>query len=197
MGTAQKVTLKKNKTYFVFESAIIAWRNSLLFAKLQGGRPDFPEYEPHWFLAQPLVKALPPFTFAIHAKAPKLDNYATGTEMDLYSIRLINLLREAGVKFETFPVTLIARKTKEVLPLHYEIFHLLEMYPAIEKQLPRGLILTEACLRSKRLLFRPEEQENLVLIHHDLKEKLEEAEITGCQYTPVQEFDNIFLDKEF
>jgi len=173
--------------YFVFESAIIPWRNSLLYATIQGGRPDFPEYEPHWYLAQPLIKPLPPLTFAIHARAPKLDNYPTGTIMDLYSIRLINLLHESEVKFETFPVTIIDRKTKEVLPLHYELFHLLEMYPAIEKQLPRGLILTEACLRSKRLLFRAKEQMNLVLIHQDLKEKLEEAGIIGCHYTPVQE----------
>jgi hypothetical protein len=183
--------------YFVFEAATIPWNNTLLYAEIQGGRPDFPEYEPHWFLAQPLVKPFPRLTFAIHAKAPKLDNYNTGTEMPLYSIRLINLLREAEVNFETFPITLIARKTKEVLPFHYELFHLLEMYPAIEKQLPRGLILTETCLRSKRLLFRAQEQMNLVLIHQDLKEKLEEAGITGCEYTPVQEFDNIFLDMEF
>lgn len=61
-----------------------------------------------------------------------LDNYFTGTRFDLYSKRLISILRAAGVQFETVPATLVDRKTREPLPVAYEVFHLLEVHPALE-----------------------------------------------------------------
>jgi hypothetical protein len=184
-----------NQVYFIFRPKIMAWGKYELHAELQGGRPDWPEYEPHWWNAQPLVRPLPRFTFAINPRAPKLDNYWTGTEFDLYSRRLISILHQAGVKFETFPVTMIDHQTQEVLPVRYQIFHLLEQYAGVDIEQSdidgpsiRKLVLNKRCLEEKPLLFRDEKQTDLVFIHQDLKVVLEKARITGCQFIPVEKF---------
>jgi hypothetical protein len=183
--------------YYVFESAILTWRNHTLWAEILGGRPLYPEYEPYWWDAQPLVKPLPRFTFMINEKAPKPDNYNTGTEFDLYSPRLIALFREADIRFETFPADIIDRKSKRPLEVEYEIFHLLERAKGIdvgksdfdvESPDIRHLVMTDESLHSGKLLFRDQEFLQLALMHEQLKKRLDDAGITGCSYTPIEEF---------
>jgi hypothetical protein len=52
---------------------------------------------------------------------------------DLYSARLIGLLGDAGVRFETFPAGMVDERTGQVVPVKYEVFHLLERYPVIDE----------------------------------------------------------------
>lgn len=179
--------------YFVFESELCAWRNQIVQARLQGGVPD---YQPHWWDCEPLTIPLPRLSFIINAKAPLLDNYFTGTEFDLYSARLVTFLREANVHFETFPAKVAERKTKQVLSsISYEVFHLLETHPGLDETRSdmddeeiRKLVLTDVCIQSRKPFFRLKENVGIVLIHQTLKSILDAAEITGCKYTPVDEF---------
>jgi hypothetical protein len=188
----------KNMMYYVFKSATLSWRNHILWAEIQGGRPNFPEYKPHWWKAQPLESPLPLFTFMINEKAPKPDNYNTSTLFDLYSSRLISIFREAGIQFETFPVQIIDRKTKKPLDVTYEIFHLLEMAEGIDLEKSdydvdspydiRHLVMADERLYTDKLLFRDQKFSNLALMREDLKHELDQVNITGCLYTPVEEY---------
>jgi hypothetical protein len=184
--------------YSVFQSTFLSWRNHTLWAEIQGGRPHFPEYKPDWWAAQPLEMPLPHFTFMINEKAPKPDNYNTGTEFDLYSPRLVNIFREVGIRFETFPAQIIDRKTKKPLDVEYEIFHLLEMAKGIDVEKSDfdiespydicHLVMADESFYLGKPLFRDRKFTQLVLIHEQLKQQLEEAGITGCAYTPVGEY---------
>jgi len=178
--------------YFVFQSQMRNWGGGLLQAVVQSS----PQFEPHWWLAQPFTLAPSSLTFTLNAKAPKPDNYFTGTlSIELYSIKLINLLIKAGVKNELLPAKIIDRKSKENLPLEYKAFHLLEIYPGWdrnqsivdEKLRVTKLVLTEECLTNKRPFFRIEKL-FLILIHEDLKKTLDNAGITGCVYIPVEDY---------
>lgn len=184
--------------YYVFKQQVMAWRNHTLWAEILGGRPHFPEYSPHWWEAKPLEKPLPYFTFMINEKAPKPDSYFTGSLFDLYSPRLVAIFKEAGIGFETFPAKIVDRKSKKPLEVAYEIFHLLEKGIGIDVEKSdfdedspydiRHLVVTEACKAEGRLLFRDQEFIQLVLMHEHLKQKLETEGITGCLYTPLEEY---------
>jgi hypothetical protein len=179
-------------SYMVFRDEIRSWRNRILQAEIQGTVPDT---QPHWWDGVPLTVPPPPLTFAVSAKGPMLDNYFTGTEFDLYSTRLIALLHDAGVQCETFPATLIDRKTKAVLPVAYAVFHLLEVHPALTVYratsgppiIERLELITEKWIIHQRPLFRAQEATDIVLIHTSLHQQLEAVGITGCTYTPVEE----------
>lgn len=181
--------------YFVFESELRSWKNGILQAVLEG---PLPKFEPHWWLAQPFSDPVPPLTFLVSSKSPKPDNLFTGTlSIELYTSRLVKLLEEAGVKYETFPAKIIDRKTKSELPIHYKAFHLLEIYPALDEEKSvinyqnytiEKLVLKDKITLISRPLFRIKEHCGIVLIHKKLKETLEKAQITGCVFTPVESF---------
>jgi hypothetical protein len=151
--------------------------------------------EPHWWFAQPLRTSLPVMLFSIDKKAPLLDNYQTDRDLDLFSERLITILRAAGVRFETFPANLIDYKTNDIIPVLYEVFHLLESYACADLQHSTDglLTLSEDCLHRGRPFFRLVEAPQIVLIHRDLQATLEAAHVTGCQYTSLSEYQNITL----
>lgn len=179
--------------YFVFKDDIIAWRDRILQAEFQGEIPS-PEYQDQWWEDESLTPP-PRLTFAINAEAPLLDNYFTGSLIDLYSVRLISYLREAKVHFESFPATVVDHRTKQLLPVQYEVFHLMEIHPGLDKELSdmdefeiRRLVLTEACVQANKPLFRLKESKDIVLIHQDLRTTLDTANITGCRFTAVDEF---------
>ena len=178
--------------YFVFREVVKSWHNQIIRAIAQA---EFPDTQPHWWAVKPINPKLSTNVFAINSKAPIVDVYFTGSIFHPYSKKVLNLLRSVGIQFETFPAIMIDRKTQQPLPLEYEVFHLLEMYPAFDMTLTeegtgyiRNLTLTEECLNSKKLMFRVEEAADLVLMHQDLKDLLDANNITGCLYTPVDQF---------
>ena len=190
--------------YFVFKTEIRSWRNQIVQAKFLG-TPPIPI--PHWWDSEPLVRPLPPLSFSINYTAPHPDNFFTGTLFDLYSRRFIRLFSDAGIKHEVFPVKLINRKTQTKTPLQYGAFHILEIYPGLDKRASETdeefgdiykLVLSKACMKSGRLFFRLKELPEIVLIHEKLKQIFESHAITGCEYTPIEEFQrgiNLYFDK--
>lgn len=190
--------------YFVFKAEIRSWREQIVHAKFLG-TPPVPT--PHWWDSKPLTRPLPPLSFSVIYTAPHPDNFFTGTIFDLYSRRLISLFKDAGIRHEVFPVKLINRKTQIKTPLQYGAFHLLEIYPGLDKRTSEAdehfaeihkVVLTKTCMKSGRLFFRLKELPEIVLIHEELKQVLESYEITGCGYTPIDEFKtgiNLYFDK--
>jgi hypothetical protein len=157
---------------------------------------EAPTIMPHWWLAEPLTMPLPPIRFAVNADAPLIDNYWTNSLSPLYSARLIRLFHEAGVRYETFPVQLVDERTEAPLAAEYALFHLLERVPAVneERTLARRqgifyyLELNDAARANPRPLFRLSPYIEHVLIHETMRRKLAAAGVTGCDYTPVEQF---------
>ena len=180
--------------YSVFKPLWRSWRNQVVQAKLHTPLSPFHELDSgaDWWEARPLQSPLPPLTFAVNKRAPFLDNYRTDWSFDLYSAKLIELLRNAGILFEIFPATLIDYKTNEPLSQQYAVFHLLETHPCIDiEQSGHGtLTLSDDCLQHGRPLFRPAEAIQLVLIHQSLQTQLDAAQITGCAYELLSRYGN-------
>jgi len=64
-------------------------------------------------------------TYSVNPKHNHPDSYSENHGLDLYSDRLIDLLHEVGVDFESFPVKMIDRQGNELPELKYSVFHLL------------------------------------------------------------------------
>jgi hypothetical protein len=185
--------------YYTFHTKPIWWEGKDLHADIPEYLPIYKEYQELWWYGQPLPKPIAEFKFTIDEHAPKLDNYWTGNLFTLYSGKLISILREAGVRHETFPATILGTRTGQIIP-GYALFRLLEMEDALDPERSEygvvqygrlkfdrlnKLVLKESFLGMKKLMCRIRGQENLILIHQDLKQILETAEITGCDFIPL------------
>jgi hypothetical protein len=173
--------------YTLLSAEIRSYRNAILYAPIVG---DVPEVSPHWWDATPLQTVLPTLRFAFNNKAPLPDNVDSGTIFDLYSERMIALLSEFGIRFETFPALIINRKTNAVLSDTHRIFHLLEKYPAFDhkKSFVNKPMVSLQCMQEPRYLFRDTKHSDLVVIHQELRAVFEEKKITGCHYRPVEDY---------
>lgn len=197
---------KGENMYYVLNQAVITWRNTYLQAELvnynmyvgRGKKRHYipvPDTSPHWWEGIPLVEPLPLLKYKINNHAPLLDTYSTGTIFDLYSQRLIAILKQENIYFEVFPAVLIESKSDKNIEDIYSMFHLLDVMPAIdmkESDISPGnikkIVLTRECIESKRLLFRAKERRNIVLIHEELKGRLDSVGITGFSYTPIGDY---------
>jgi hypothetical protein len=120
--------------YYVFEADIVTWRNRRVFADILTPIQYTDYSPPDWWDATPLIKSIPTLQFAVNPKAPLLDNYNIGY-YQLYSQRLIDLLQAVDVRFELFAASLVDIKTQAIISDRYAIFHLLEIYSAVDKTL--------------------------------------------------------------
>ncbi len=186
--------------YFVFDSAITVWNDKTVQAKIIGSCPP-PEELEKWWTNKPFTQ-IPDFAFSIDLDAPLLDNYFTGIGVDLYSSRLIEILRQAKVLFESFPAMITNLYTNASASVSYQTFHLLEIQGGVHMEKSeidkesggiRHLVLTQDCLNRSTPLFRLEEYPNLVLLHTSLKDILDKQGITGCLYIPTDDFQNVEL----
>lgn len=152
--------------------------------------------------ARPLPVRLPVLLkFSISRRAPLPDVLLCNQPiMWLISERLASLLREERIPFTTYPVRFIDRDTQRPLESRYELLHLLDVRPAIDRAQSliteggrnvESLVLAEDILRDQPLLVREVEYWTIVLIHAQLKAKLEEAGISGYAIIPVKEYQFI------
>lgn len=183
--------------YFVLHKSTLSWRNHEIYAQLDRRQWTVEDQDRLW-KASPVTPAHSSFEFAVSPHAPKPDRLGTGSYVELYSHRLVACIREAGVRFETFPATLVDRKTKQPLEdQEHVVFHLMEVHPAIDwqksdadevTQAIRRLVLSDKCLNDQPFLFRDQIRRELVFIHSSLKERFEELAISGFEYTPVEKY---------
>jgi hypothetical protein len=186
--------------YFIIRPDLKTWRGKMLMARSE---PLLKDCEPHWWLAQPLTKTPERFKLFILKDGPKLDNYSCGSGIDVYSKKMIDVIADHGVSFETVPVDVFDSKSKEKLDVEYFAFHLLEIYPSINleesmvayyEESPgaisaiKNMVLKEEILEMPKPLFRMEELFGFVLIHQSLKNSFEKAGITGCKYISIDDF---------
>lgn len=181
--------------YYVFKPDIVVWNDTLLYANLIATSANLNEFHEKWWTPQPIDNFPHGVQFAIESQAPRLDHYNTGSIYHLYSQPLLRVIREAGVAFESFPVSVVDKITGQSLPDKYELFHLLEEYPALDLDKTQfsqlgieEIVLAKEFLESDWQLTRISQYPAIVLIHASLKDKFDELGMTGCKYTPVEEY---------
>ncbi|MCQ3938095.1 MAG: hypothetical protein DPW18_13755 [Chloroflexi bacterium] len=179
--------------YYVLKPILATWKSESIHAKIKDAPP---RCKPHWWDAAPLAIPLPLLTFKVNSEWRLPDNLFTGTIFDLYSIKFIEVLRNAGVHFETFPA-IVTDQFGNDTKVKYRIFHLLEKYPCLDQSRSeidnealeiRKLVLDKKFMALRKLMFRLEELSQFVLVHQDLKDVLEKTGITGCSYTPLDKY---------
>lgn len=188
--------------YWIFLTDLIEWKNGLIIGKIINN-PRKPLQKPDWWSQDIISDPRPAFKFSINPEAPSVDNYPTGTIYDLYSKKLLSILAEEKIAFETFTTNLFDVKTGNQLETSHWVFRLLEMHDALDKKrttfeskLVRGirgdwirkLVLDHDFQKRKIQMTRIETKKDIVIIHDDLKNKLERNNISGCKYQPVDEY---------
>jgi hypothetical protein len=121
--------------YSVFERKCVGWRNDVVQAK-QVTMPRLPvrteppdqecgygfrminQFEPYGVVLE--------LEFEVNPRWPHLDNYFTSHGFNLYSGRLVDLMKEFGVACESFPATVRDKSGVNIEGLDYHVFHYLE-----------------------------------------------------------------------
>lgn len=191
--------------YYLFKEGLIDWHDTFLAAKVIE-QPAL-EDQKIWNLGKSLTNQNPQFVFSMPKGAPLFDNQDTGGEYALYSSKLMTILRTTGIKFETFPAKLVTDDDNQEIDLKYEVFRLLEISDCIDQEKTSFVVLdigqrqikviaqpvyTSAFLKSGILLTRIAGFERDVVIHEDLKKIMEDAGITGCDFS-LRQLDSSIL----
>ena len=146
--------------------------------------------------------------FEVDPHAPKPDLYNTQIPFYIMSRRFVSLLASAGVNFETFDAVASDKTMKTVLPWDYEVFRLLEAYPAIDLERSdirgemfkdyryRRLVIKDEYVASDKLMFFDTTLTAHLIVKEPLKEMIEEAGITGCTFVPLESVVGGFWSKE-
>jgi len=152
-----------------------------------------------WWYGTPLAIPFPRWTFSVDVP-PVLDVYSTGMIIELFSSRLVSLLTSSGIQSEAYPIYLVDNKTSRSLSQDYFAYRLLERDDALNKeksiyitekfgkkeiQSLQKIVLNDEFLHSKKPMTRVKEKENLIIIHEDIKLLIENENIKGCKFTPV------------
>lgn len=189
--------------YYIFKSQMVHWQGINLRAELPDEFRSSWRQTFDWWESVSLVGLLPSLQFLIRGEAPLSDNYYTATQFDIYSERLIAILAQTGVRYETFPVSLIDERTRNSIPHTHRLFHLLEIDPAVDRQKSiiqedltnfssvrdvYKLVLRDDFIKQGKAITRIKEFRHLTVVHEELKHTLEAANITGCSFQPVEEF---------
>ncbi len=189
-----------------FQSAITGYRNGYIQAKLLTTYEEFDRYaSAKWSLDRPLKslqRQMPVFKFEVRGDVPHPDNYWTGTQLDLYSGRLLALLESfGGFRFETFPAEIYERKSARRVLEDYRVFRLLETYPVISLEASivlkednrtriEKLVIDEKAADCAPPLCADESFKQYVFINDALKNALEKQGISGCQIKSLEESVN-------
>jgi len=139
------------------------------------------------------LENLPDLNFKINSTNLLPDAFQPGVFW-LFSNRLIKLLRDSGVLFESFPVTLIG---KMATITDYQLFHLLHIIPIVD--LENSVMTGRNHIDRIELLEMDETPENSmirdsylgskVFVREDLIQKMEQEGITGFNWNEPSEYN--------
>ena len=179
--------------YYVFRHTFQAVKRERDVGRVEN-RPS--TFLPNMWSGKPLEFEFPLLRFSVPSDTKMADNHVTNTSFDLYSERLINLLQTHDVKLEAFPVVMVDSKSGDVLNLKYYIFHLLQSADVFDRKLSditsggrvKRLVVSDTFASSGTLMARDSYLSDLTVVHQNLKQVLDDADVTGCSYTPVEQF---------
>ncbi len=180
--------------YYLFEPKRVDWQDTMLCGKCFE-QPSL-EYLKIWDSISPLTGQNLQFGFSLPADVPVFDNIRTWHRYNLYSPKLMAILRNTTINFEAFPARVIVGKQE--IDAKYEVFRLLEENECLAHEktsfntwelgkqqikLITQPVYTQTFLSSGILLSRIAGFKNDVVIHEDLKKVFEDQGITGCDFS--------------
>lgn len=192
--------------FYIFTSQIIQWHNVTLQAEIQNYQPLYDQLQRAWWYGESFPTKPDRFVFEISEKAPLLDNFWTGTVFNLYSTKLISILGSSNISFETFPTSLLRKKTKKPIDKKYEVFRLLEISDAIDEQRTHYQIVNSKSITLKNIkrLYLTNEFTNkpkpitrilnhayLTIVSEEIKALIEENRISGCAFIPIDQYTEV------
>ncbi|WP_027892574.1 imm11 family protein [Calidithermus chliarophilus] len=183
--------------YFIFESSYDELQEEADVAQAVDLPESFHEFV--WnrlWRAEPIGPDFPALAFSVNPTTHLLDNHVTDTGDGIYSERLIQLLKETGVKHEAFPVKVVNRATGEVLRVKYYWFHLLEQADAFDRSKSnitpsgkvKGLKISKLFDVANLPIFRDANLPQIVLVRDSLRQLLDKSGITGCSYLDIESY---------
>lgn len=147
------------------------------------------------------LENLPELEFSINT-VKSLPDFISSGVVWLFSDRFIELLRNYGVLFESFPVVL---KNEEDNNYHYRLFHLLQRRPIIdiEKSKINGygnvdyIKLLDLAATPELAMVRDSFLAANVFVQDDLVKKIQQYDISGCGWLNPDKFSFHFRTKHW
>lgn len=189
--------------YWIYSLRSYVWRNQYVQAKLLTHQDwEAVKRQESGFGFKSIIQDEPygidlKLTYQVNPKHPHPDHYFETHSFDLYSKRLINLMRNFDVKFESFPVTMVDKNGEELNNLHYYVFHSLEGYidamdeVASEWQGDTKIGIPRLVLDYTKFAHRPLfvcDKIYWPLMRDDLKQEIRRQNITGFEFLALEKF---------
>ena len=136
-------------------------------------------------------------TFRINQKHPHPDNYIDDAGFQIYSERLVRIIRTFKVNAEYFPIGFVDESNKKVSNLRYFVFHILEgVLPAMDEKRSGWTGNREIGIKNLVLDYSVFEQRPMFicnniyvpLMRNDLKTAIEEIGITGFIFSDPEKY---------
>jgi hypothetical protein len=186
--------------YFIFDAKLLSYKGSNVQAKLLN--PLDWETGLKWRYGnstplQLLSDDLPVFRFEVKQHGPQPDNYWTGAGVDLFSERLIRLLDQSAVQYQSFITEIQERSTTRRVLDSYKVFRPLEVFPLINLHQSiisddgariKKLVLDQEIQQEGPIMFLDSNFRELLFVRDDLKLKIEQQTITGCRFRTIDEY---------
>lgn len=181
--------------YMILRVDTVYWHNQDIYAQLRS--PYDMQVAIALWKPEPFAKD-PQEEYTVNGKAPLPDLLGTGSITWLMSEKLLGLLRNAGVEFESFPVKLYDRKSTVPVAKQYGLFHLLSVQPMVD--LERSNITRSDDVERIELLqlgrdapamARDNYLDSLVFVREDLYNRIVKEGITGCWWQDPQKYQFI------
>jgi hypothetical protein len=142
------------------------------------------------------MSTFPLVTFSMANTSFFPDYLTTYTSFLLLSKKLTDILKEFQVSFELFKVRIVDKYGIEIQH-PYSLFNLLEMEDATDKEQSIindkkaqivKIVIKESVEKAAKPMFRFMDNPGFIAMHRNLVGTLKINRVTGCNFTPVEEF---------
>lgn len=185
--------------YWVYRSKTYMWHNQYVMAQIV--EPPTQNKKMPYGIQSPLqlhpYETSPHLTFHINPKHPHPDFYSSGSGFRLFSKRLVDLMSEYEVRFESFPVTMVNKDGQIQQDLDHYIFHSLEgLIDAMDKEASgwqgsAGIGVPRLILDPARFEHRPIficADVYVDLMRDDLRQEIDKRNMTGFEFFKPEDF---------
>lgn len=190
--------------YWIYGGKSYVWRNQYVQAKLLSYQDwEAVKRQESGFGFKSIIQDEPygidlRLTYQVNPKHPHPDRYSETHSFELYSERLVNIMNDFGVKFESFPVIMVDKAGQVLSDLRYHVFHSLEgILDAMDEKasdwqgdninigIPR-LVLDYGKFEHRPLFVC--DKAYLPLMRDDLKQEIRRQNITGFNFLALEKF---------
>ena len=187
--------------YYLFETESILWKDEYLYAFL---KKNIPYDEVSWFSEPRLPLVNFDFKFFVNEKALFPDNYKVSPIIYLCSNKLINILKQFSIFFESYPVEIFSTGTGKFIRDDYQVIRLFKITDCLDLkstifkgveiggnnlQLIQKPVYKKEFLKSGIFITRIKSFERYIVIREEVRIALENAGITGVKFLAAENYE--------